>query len=55
MQKHRLQTLVAVDEIIEEVILKLKSMNVLDRTYVIFTSDNGFHIGKSFHCVLTLK
>ncbi|KAF2885334.1 hypothetical protein ILUMI_20803 [Ignelater luminosus] len=46
MQKHRLQTLVAVDEIVEEVILKLKSMNVLNHTYIIFSSDNGFHIGQ---------
>lgn len=30
---------------VKNVILKLKANNQLDNTYVIFTSDNGFHIG----------
>lgn len=42
----RWQTLVAVDELVESVVQKLKEINVLDNTYIVFTSDNGFHLGQ---------
>lgn len=42
----RLQALQGIDEIIEDVIAKLEAKGVLDNTYVIFTSDNGYHLGQ---------
>jgi N-acetylglucosamine-6-sulfatase len=42
----RLESLLAVDEMIEALFTKLENANVLDNTYVIFTSDNGFHISQ---------
>ncbi|KEF58669.1 arylsulfatase [Exophiala aquamarina CBS 119918] len=42
----RLQALQAVDEMIESVVNKLDSYGILDNTYIIYTSDNGFHIGQ---------
>lgn len=44
--RKRFQTLLAVDEMIRNILAKLKEVNCLDNTYVVFTSDNGFHIGK---------
>ncbi|CAH0549393.1 unnamed protein product [Brassicogethes aeneus] len=46
IQKNRLQTLLAVDDMVDRVVEKLKDLNVLDNTYIIFTSDNGYHIGQ---------
>lgn len=42
----RLQTLQAVDEIVEGVIDRLEKASVLDNTYVIYSTDNGFHISQ---------
>ncbi|KAF3764116.1 alkaline phosphatase-like protein [Cryphonectria parasitica EP155] len=42
----RLQALQGVDEIIEDVITKLDDAGVLDNTYIIYTSDNGYHLGQ---------
>ncbi|KAI1333037.1 arylsulfatase [Xylariaceae sp. FL0255] len=41
----RAQSLLGVDDIIEDVIAKLEEKNILNNTYVIYTSDNGWHIG----------
>ena len=46
IQRQRLQTLLSVDEMVEKIVSKLRNLQILDNTYVIFTSDNGFHIGK---------
>ncbi|GJQ79925.1 hypothetical protein Trydic_g18369 [Trypoxylus dichotomus] len=46
IHQSRLETLLAVDEMVEAVFKKLKEIDVLDNTYVIFTSDHGFHIGE---------
>lgn len=46
IQQHRFESLLAVDEMVAKIINKLKEQNVLENTYVIFTSDNGFHIGR---------
>ncbi|KAJ8953692.1 hypothetical protein NQ314_007300, partial [Rhamnusium bicolor] len=46
IQKHRLQSLLAVDEMMEKVVKKLEQLNLLENTYILFTSDNGFHIGQ---------
>lgn len=45
IQRHRMQALLAVDELVESLLLQLEELNVLENTYVIYTSDNGFHIG----------
>ena len=42
----RVQSMRAVDEMIEDLINLLEEQNLLENTYVIFTSDNGFHLGQ---------
>lgn len=42
----RLRTLQTVDELVESVIHRLEELNILDNTYIIYTTDNGFHIGQ---------
>jgi N-acetylglucosamine-6-sulfatase len=44
--ERRVESLQAVDDLVEAVVNKLKSNGVLDNTYVIFTSDNGWHQGE---------
>ncbi|ETS83504.1 hypothetical protein PFICI_05380 [Pestalotiopsis fici W106-1] len=44
--RKRIQSLQAVDELVESVVKKLEALNLLDNTYIIYTSDNGFHIGQ---------
>ncbi|XP_018568120.1 N-acetylglucosamine-6-sulfatase-like [Anoplophora glabripennis] len=44
--KHRQQTLLAVDEMVERIFKELEESEELENTYIIFTSDNGFHIGQ---------
>jgi N-acetylglucosamine-6-sulfatase len=43
--RRRIQTLQAVDEMIGRIFEVLEARGDLDRTYVIFTSDNGFQFG----------
>lgn len=42
----RLQALQAVDEMVGDVIDDLDKGGVLDNTYIIYSSDNGFHLGQ---------
>ncbi|KAF7538703.1 hypothetical protein G7054_g2745 [Neopestalotiopsis clavispora] len=44
--RRRIQSLQAVDELVENIVQKLEALNLLDNTYIIYTSDNGFHIGQ---------
>ncbi|KAH7102219.1 putative arylsulfatase [Auriculariales sp. MPI-PUGE-AT-0066] len=44
--RRRLQALQAVDELVEAVVKKLEDLQLLDNTYIIYTSDNGYHIGQ---------
>ncbi|RDW59238.1 arylsulfatase-4 [Coleophoma crateriformis] len=44
--RSRLRALQSTDELVESVIQRLAEANLLDDTYVIFTSDNGYHIGQ---------
>lgn len=44
--RRRWETLLAVDELVANVHSKLKMKNLLNDTYIIFTSDNGYHIGQ---------
>ncbi|KAI0869666.1 arylsulfatase [Hypoxylon argillaceum] len=41
----RAQSLLGVDDIVEDVIAKLEEKGILNNTFVIYTSDNGWHIG----------
>jgi arylsulfatase A-like enzyme len=44
--RQRLRSLQAVDEMVEALVKKLEAQGILDNTYIIYTSDNGFHIGQ---------
>lgn len=44
--RKRWQSLLAVDELIEEIYKTLIDIDVLNNTYIIFTSDNGYHLGQ---------
>lgn len=44
--RQRLRALQGVDELIEQVVTQLENAGVLDDTYIIFTSDNGYHLGQ---------
>jgi N-acetylglucosamine-6-sulfatase len=43
--RKRLQSLQAVDEMIPQIIDRLTQYNLLDNTYLIYTTDNGYHLG----------
>lgn len=42
----RLQALAGIDEIIEDVVAYLEEKDIIDNTYIIYTSDNGYHLGQ---------
>lgn len=44
--RKRVQTVQAVDELVGDVIHLLEQKGKLENTYIIFTSDNGFHLGE---------
>jgi N-acetylglucosamine-6-sulfatase len=44
--RNRLRALQSVDEMVEEIGLRLKNHGILDETYLIFTTDNGYHISQ---------
>jgi N-acetylglucosamine-6-sulfatase len=44
--QQRLESLLAVDEAVRDILSALAATNVLSRTYVIFTADNGFFHGE---------
>lgn len=46
--RSRWEALLAVDEMVADVIGALEVAALLDNTYVIYTSDNGYHIGECF-------
>ncbi|KAI1095111.1 arylsulfatase [Rostrohypoxylon terebratum] len=41
----RVATLQGVDEIIQDVVDRLDKLGILNNTYIIYTSDNGYHLG----------
>jgi N-acetylglucosamine-6-sulfatase len=53
LYRRRIQTLQSVDEMVSRVVAALAESGRLDDTYVIFTSDNGFHMGQ--HRLLASK
>ena len=44
--RNRLRSLQAVDEIVDGVISRLKKRDLLENTYIFYTTDNGYHIGQ---------
>ncbi|KAI0914044.1 alkaline-phosphatase-like protein [Ustulina deusta] len=44
--RQRLRALQAVDELVDGLIARLEAHGILDNTYIVFSSDNGFHIGQ---------
>jgi arylsulfatase A-like enzyme len=43
--RQRLRSLMAVDDLIADVVAALDATGQLDNTYIFYTSDNGFHLG----------
>jgi N-acetylglucosamine-6-sulfatase len=46
LYRKRLQSMLAVDDMIGDLIKALHDSGELDNTYIVFTSDNGFHLGQ---------
>ena len=46
LHRKRLQSMLAVDDMIGDLVESLRDSNELDDTYIFFTSDNGFHLGQ---------
>lgn len=46
VHRHRLRSLQAVDEAVEAIYGVLQRRGLLSNTYIVFTSDNGFHLGE---------
>jgi arylsulfatase A-like enzyme len=46
LYRRRVQSLQAVDEAVAAVVRTLEATGQIDNTYIVFTSDNGFHMGQ---------
>lgn len=46
LYRKRIQSLQAVDEMIAGFVAQLEALGQLDNTYIVFTSDNGYHLGE---------
>jgi arylsulfatase A-like enzyme len=46
LYRRRLQSMLGVDDLLAGVVGALKATHQLDDTYIVFTSDNGFHLGE---------
>ncbi len=44
--RKRIQTLQSVDDLVERVVTTLQTAGALENTYIVFSSDNGFHLGQ---------
>ena len=45
-QQERLESMLAVDEMVASLVEELEAAGELENTYVFFTSDNGYHLGE---------
>jgi arylsulfatase A-like enzyme len=45
-QRARLRALQAVDEMIDDLVTRIEDAGAMDNTYIVFSTDNGFHIGQ---------
>jgi N-acetylglucosamine-6-sulfatase len=46
LYRRRIQSLQAVDDLLEQLIATLKETGELGNTFIVFTSDNGYHLGQ---------
>jgi N-acetylglucosamine-6-sulfatase len=46
LHERRVESLQSVDDLVEAVVNKLQNVGALENTYVVFTSDNGYHLGE---------
>lgn len=46
LYRNRDRTLQSVDDLVERVVNTLQTVGALDNTYIVFSSDNGFHLGE---------
>ncbi len=46
LYRKRLQSLQAIDDLVEAVVKALQDAGQLENTYIVYTSDNGFHMGE---------
>jgi N-acetylglucosamine-6-sulfatase len=46
VHRKRLQSLQAVDDLVEDVVETLQQTGELHQTYIVFSSDNGYHLGQ---------
>jgi arylsulfatase A-like enzyme len=44
--RRRLQALQGVDELVDSLVTRLEASGQADNTYIVYTSDNGYHIGQ---------
>ena len=44
--RQRLRALQSVDELVDGIVTRLEARGVLEDTYIVYTSDNGYHIGQ---------
>ncbi len=42
----RWRSLLSVDDLVEQVINTLRDNKMLDNTYIVYASDNGYHMGE---------
>ncbi len=45
-QRSRLRSLQSVDEMVANLVLMLEEKDLLDNTYIFYTTDNGYHISQ---------